>query len=69
LSEQSESKPISVGEKMVLEMQQITQALDRMQGVPRAIILAYLRQKTNLPKKTIDAVLEGLAELNKEFKK
>ena len=60
---------ITVGEKMVLEMEQIVLALNRMQGVPRAVILAYLRQKTNLPKKTIDAVLEGLTELNKEFKK
>ena len=63
-----EKGAITVGEKMVLEMEQIVLALNKMQGVPRAVILAYLRQKTNLPKKTIDAVLEGLTELNKEFK-
>lgn len=64
----SEGHAITVGEKMVLEMEQIAIALNRMQGVPRAVILAYLRQKTNLPKKTIEAVLEGLMELEKEFK-
>jgi uncharacterized protein YcgL (UPF0745 family) len=64
-----EAKTLTVGEKMVEEMQKITEALTKMQGVPNAVIMAYLRQKTNLPKKTIQAVIDGLLELNKEFRK
>ena len=58
----------TVGEKMVSEMQKMAAALSEMQGVHRSVIVAYLRQKTHLAKRDIDAVLDGLFELNKEFK-
>lgn len=63
----SQSK--TVGEKMVEEMARMADALVTMHGVPRSVIVAYLRQKTHLPLRDIQAVLDGLLELNKEFKK
>jgi len=58
----------TVGEKMVDEMQRMTNALLQIGGVPRSVLIAYLRQTTKLPLKDVLAVLNGLNELNKEFR-
>jgi len=65
----SNKSEVTVGEKMVEEMSKMASALVQMHGVPRSVIVAYLRQRTHLPLRDITAVLDGLLELNKEFKK
>jgi len=60
----------TVAEVMVTELQKISSALDelRSKGLPMSLIMAYLQKKTHLPQKDIKAVLDGLAELNREVK-
>ena len=65
----SDGKTLTVGEKMVEEMARMAIALSSMHGVPRSVIVAYLRQRTHLPLRDITAVLDGLLELNKEFRR
>jgi len=62
-------EPVTVGERMVEEMSRMATALSTMHGVPRSVIVAYLRQRTHLPLRDITSVLDGLLELNMEFKK
>ena len=68
MSKTVESK--SVADQMVSDLGRIANSLDelKVKGLPMAVIFAYLQKRTHLPQKDIRAVLDGLAELSREFK-
>lgn len=51
-------------------MQRIAVALEdlKAKGIPESVLMAYLRQRTKLPMKQIQAVLDGLKELGREMR-
>jgi len=63
-------KPVpTVAEKMLSELEKLNLAFEelRTKGLPMSFILIYLQKRTHLNQKDIQAVLDGLRELNRDI--
>lgn len=57
------------GEDLVENVKRIAGALEELKnrGLPRSILLLWVKKKTRLPQRDIQAVFDALAEIKKEF--
>jgi len=60
----------TTGEILVEKFSKIHQTLEEIKnkGIPRSLLVVYVKERTRLPKKTVEAVLEAIEEFKKEFR-